>query len=66
VAGLARLLARRADEAAAARLQALVAGLYQLSMNEFEHVLTTFPLIAKEEREAALRAYATERQSPGR
>jgi hypothetical protein len=35
-----------------------VAGLYQLSVSEFEHVLATFPLIAKEEREAALRAYA--------
>jgi hypothetical protein len=66
VAGLARLLARRADEAASARLQALVAGLYQLSMNEFEHVLGTFPLIAKQEREAALRAYATETQSARR
>ena len=66
VAGLARLLARRADEAASARLQALVAGLYQLSIDEFEHVLGTFPLIAKEEREAALRAFATETQTAGR
>jgi hypothetical protein len=58
------LLARGADEAASARLQALVAGLYQLSVNEFEHVLSTFPLIAKEEREAARRAFATETQRP--
>jgi hypothetical protein len=65
VAGLARLLARRADEAASARLQALVAGLYQLSTNEFEHVLATFPLIAREEREAALRAFAAEGQNTG-
>jgi hypothetical protein len=66
LAGLARLLARRADAAASARLQALVAGLYQLSIDEFEHVLTTFPLIANPEREAALRAYATRRSGPGR
>jgi hypothetical protein len=66
VAGLARLLARRADEAASARLQALVARLYQLTVNEFEHVLATFPLIATEEREAALRAFATETQSQPR
>jgi hypothetical protein len=66
VAGLARLLARRADRAASARLQALVAGLYQLSTSEFEHVLATFPLIANEEREAALRAFAAETQGRGR
>jgi hypothetical protein len=52
VAGLARFLARRADQTASARLQALVAGLYQLSTSEFEHVLGTFPLIAKEEQSA--------------
>jgi hypothetical protein len=57
IAGLARLLARRADEAAAARLQALVAGLFQLSVPEFEHVLGTFPLIPAETREAALQLY---------
>jgi hypothetical protein len=66
VAALARLLARRADQTASARLQALVAGLYQLSMREFEHVLTTFPLIPNDEREAALRAYATETPSTRR
>ncbi len=60
VAALARLFARRADDAASARLQALVAGLYQLSIAEFEHVLSTFPLIPNETREAALRAFATE------
>ena len=39
IAALARLLSRRDDSEAFARLQALVAGLYQLSTAEFEHVL---------------------------
>ena len=30
------------------------------SVEEFEYVLGTFPLVAREEREAALKAYATE------
>jgi hypothetical protein len=66
VAALARRLARRTDETASARLQALVAGLYQMSVAEFEHVLGTFPLIANEEREAALKAFATEKRRPQR
>jgi Eco57I restriction-modification methylase len=66
VAALARVLARRADATASARLQALIAGLYQVSVAEFAHVLTTFPLIAKEEREAALRVFATETGRPQR
>jgi hypothetical protein len=57
VAALARLLARRADETASARLQALVAELYQVSVPEFEHVLGTFPLIPAETRERALTLY---------
>jgi len=57
VAALARLLTRRADGRAAARLQALVAGLYQLSVPEFAHVVGTFPLIRAEAREAALKTY---------
>ena len=57
IAALARLLARRVDETASARLQALVAGLYQLSVEEFEHVLGTFPLIPAEARETALKLY---------
>ena len=60
IAALARILRRRDDAAAAARLQALAAGLYDLSVEEFEHVLGTFPLVARAEREAALKAYATE------
>jgi len=63
IAALSRVLARRPDPAASARLHARVAALYQLTAAEFEHVLGTFPLISSEEREAALRQYrATETQ----
>jgi hypothetical protein len=63
IAALARGLARQPDPAAFARLQAVVAALYQLSAREFEHILGTFPLVPREERDAALRAYvATEAQ----
>jgi hypothetical protein len=58
LAALARILARKADPAAFAQLNALVAELYQLSRAEFEHVLSTFPLVPREEREAALRVFA--------
>jgi hypothetical protein len=62
IAALSRLLARRPDPAASARLQALVAGLYQLSAEEFEHILGTFPLIPREERDAALERYVRTRR----
>jgi hypothetical protein len=45
IAALARLLARRRDLEAFARLNARVAELYQLSVAEFEHILATFPLV---------------------
>ena len=54
IAALARLLARRPDRTAFARLNARVAQLYQLSSQEFEHILETFPLIPREERELIL------------
>ena len=57
IATLARLLARRANPGALARLNARVAELYQLSAAEFEHILDTFPLIPRVERDAALRAF---------
>jgi hypothetical protein len=57
IAAIARVLTRRDDEQAAARLQALVARLYQLTTAEFEHVLGTFPLVPREAREAAFRAF---------
>jgi len=56
IAGLARILGRRHDAHSFARLQALVAILYQLSASEFEHILDTFPLVPRTTREAALRA----------
>ena len=58
ISALSRLVAHRDDRPSAARLQALVAALYQLSLVEYEHVLTTFPLVPSPEREAALHAFA--------
>ena len=60
IAGLARLLARRPNPDALARLNARVAELYQLSAQEFEHILATFPLIPLEQRRETLRAFAAE------
>lgn len=60
IAALARLLSRGADPAAFARLNAIVARLYQLTATEFEHVVRSFPLIPEGERRLCLAAYATE------
>jgi hypothetical protein len=57
IAALARVLGRRSDRDAFARLNARVAELYQLTIAEFEHVLGTFPLIPLDERAAALRRF---------
>jgi hypothetical protein len=57
IAARARLLTRRYDDDAFAALQALVARLYQLSAAEFDHVLSTFPLVPKEVRAGALARY---------
>jgi N-6 DNA Methylase/Eco57I restriction-modification methylase len=63
IAALAQLLSRRDDTMAASRLQSTVARLYQLSADEFAHVLSTFPLIPREQRESAFDTYvATEAQ----
>ena len=59
IATLSRQLSRRADPAAFARLNARVAELYQLSAEEFEHILD-IPLIPFEERRAALQRFITE------
>lgn len=56
IAALARALAGAPPADAAARLQAQVARLYGLARGEFAHVLSTFPLIADADREAALQA----------
>jgi hypothetical protein len=42
-----------------AALNARVAGMYQLSASEFEHVLDTFPLIPIEERRLALGVFSS-------
>ena len=60
IAALARMLARRPSSPAFARLQARVAELYQLTADEFAHILSTFPLIPQAERDAAFRLFATE------
>jgi hypothetical protein len=57
IATTARQLARRHDPASLARLNAHVARLYQLSREEFEHVVDTFPLVSHEERDRALREF---------
>jgi hypothetical protein len=57
IGALARVLARRPNPDAFARLNALVAELYQLNVAEFEYVLATFPLIAAEQRSAALACF---------
>jgi hypothetical protein len=57
IGSLARLLARRHNATAFARLNARVAELYQLSVEEFEHILETFPLIPREERAMALKVF---------
>jgi hypothetical protein len=62
IGALGRLLSRRFDPGMFAILNARVAGLYQLSAREFEHVLDTFPLIPIEERHRALGVFrATQR-----
>jgi hypothetical protein len=57
IAALGRLLTKRFDRAAFAILNARVAALYQLSADEFRHILDTFPLVAVEERDASFRAF---------
>jgi hypothetical protein len=67
IAALARLLSRRDDRDRWARLQARVAQLYQLTPIEFTHVLSTFPLIARQDRDLAYEAHlAAEAQRPQR
>jgi hypothetical protein len=46
-----------ATAAAAARLQALAARAYGVTPDELRHILSTFPLVGREEKEAALEAF---------
>ena len=57
IAGLARQLGRRPDPGALAQLNGRVAVLYQLSREEFVHILATFPLVPHENRAGALAAF---------
>jgi hypothetical protein len=59
IAAIGRLLSRRSDPDAFARLNARVAELYQLSEEEFEYVLGTFPLVSAEDRRQALEIFRT-------
>jgi hypothetical protein len=63
IASLARLLATRRDPTALACLNARVAALYQLTAEEFRHILDTFPLIPRAEREETLRIFVETTQS---
>ncbi|HMF96118.1 MAG TPA: N-6 DNA methylase [Vicinamibacterales bacterium] len=57
IASLARALERRFDSQGYARLNARVAHLYQLSVDEFRHVLDTFPLVPLDGRRLALSVF---------
>lgn len=59
IARIARHLSRRDDGLALARLNAIVARLYQLSAAEYSHVLGSFPLVPASERQSALRVFET-------
>jgi len=53
----AATLTRGHDAAVFARLNAVVARLYELSEKEMTHVLGSFPLVARAEREAMLEEF---------
>jgi hypothetical protein len=59
LAACARWLSRRAAGAAAihARLQALAAAVYDVTTEQYRHVLSTFPLVPESERAAAFNAF---------
>jgi hypothetical protein len=57
IGSIARALSRSADSALESRLNAHVARLYQLTNEEFLHVLSTFPLIAKHDRNRAMEEF---------
>jgi len=60
IAALARGLAHHPNEEAGARLNARVAELYQLSADEFRHVLDTFPLVNADTRRRTLKLFNDE------
>ncbi|HZT78230.1 MAG TPA: N-6 DNA methylase [Vicinamibacterales bacterium] len=62
IAALARVLAHGDRADAFARLNALVASVYQLTESEFQRVLDSFPLIDRAERDRAFDAFVTKRR----
>jgi len=62
IAALARLLARHDDADAFARLNGRVAELYQLSPDEYQRVLDTFPLIASGVRRSLMDDFLSKEQ----
>ena len=64
IALLARCLSRQPSIEVAARVQACVARLYELTPEEFDHVLATFPLVPAEERGLARRQFLRMWRSP--
>jgi hypothetical protein len=58
VSSLASALGHRHSQEDAARLQAAAAHAYQLTEEEFGHVLSSFPLVPESERTAALDAFS--------
>jgi alkylation response protein AidB-like acyl-CoA dehydrogenase len=58
IVSLARALQAAPDDGASrAMLQARAAHLYRLDGSQFAHVLTTFPLVPRQARDAALSAF---------
>jgi hypothetical protein len=57
IAGCCRILTSRFELAVFAQLNAVAARLYQLSAEEFTHIVNTFPLVEVERRQAAISAY---------
>ena len=57
IAELARTLEREGTRRDHARLQALAARAYELTTREFEHVLSTFPLVDERHRAAAMEEF---------
>ncbi len=58
IAAAARLLAREWQAEVAAELEGRVARLYALTVEEYAHILTTFPLADTAARDAAMRVFS--------
>ena len=58
IAACARVLTRAYDRHVFARLNARVAALYCLTQDEFAYVLSTFPLVERQDKDAAAAEFA--------